>query len=632
MTLPVLTETAPAPTADTGQDGTIRALFGAHFDRLTALMHRDPTPAPAPDSPPQLDQLTAVLGLSEFERDLLLLCVGAELDGRLAQAIAEAGGDPAGLPTFGLALDRLPGAHWDAVSANRPLRFWQLITINPPGRLTTAALSCDEAILMHLTGVDTFDPVLQGLAKYEPAQTHPLPPSHCRLAAEIAALISAGQHVCLVGTAPSDRRHIAGRVADLLGQQLLRVGYTDLPTAPAERDATHRRLARAAVLGNCLIEVEVDAAEPGERARLGHLADDLAVPGLISGVSITGPVVATRRVELAATGEQQALWEAVLGPLADESADQLPQLASAFRVGVPLAQSVAVDVAVADIPERVNVLWESTRARLRSGLDELADRIRPAATWDDLVLPPESRTLLTELIRHARQRELVSRAWREQRGQGVAAMFTGDSGTGKTMAAEVVAAELGVDLYRIDLARVVDKYIGETEKNLSRVFDAAEASGAVLLFDEADALFGKRGEVKDARDRYANLEVAHLLTRMESYRGVAVLTTNLAGTVDRAFVRRLRFIVPFPFPDQQARRLLWQRAFPASVPVAEVDLDRLAALPIAGGTIHAIAVGAAVTAADSGAPVTLEQILAVAQRELIKAGKNPGVAVLGGRR
>jgi SpoVK/Ycf46/Vps4 family AAA+-type ATPase len=248
------------------------------------------------------------------------------------------------------------------------------------------------------------------------------------------------------------------------------------------------------------------------------------------------------------------------------------------------------------------------------------------------VLPPESMTLLTDLVRHARRRELVSQAWQDQRGQGVAAMFTGDSGTGKTLAAEVVAAELGLDLYRIDLARVVDKYIGETEKNLSRVFDAAETSGAVLLFDEADALFGKRGEVKDAHDRYANLEVAHLLTRMESYAGVAVLTTNLTGTIDRAFLRRLRFVVPFPFPDQQGRRRLWERVFPPSVPVADLDLDRLAQLPIAGSTIRAVAVGAAIQAADTGGPVSTEQILAVARRELIKAGKNPGITALGGTR
>jgi hypothetical protein len=630
MTPPTLTENSCA-TSEAEQDGTIRALYGAHFDRLTGLLHRDPTPPPRPPGPPELERLTALFGLSDFERDLLLLCVGAELDGRLAQAIAEAGGDPAGLPTFGLALDRLPDAHWDAVSPSRPLRFWQLIIISPQGRLITAALTVDEAVLMRMTGVDTFDPSLVGLARYEPPQPHPLPPSQCRLAAETAALIGAGHHVCLVGAGSPDRRLVAGHVAELLGQQLLRVAHSDLPPAAADRAALHRRLARAALLGNGLILVEADATDPAERARLAHIPDELEVPSLISGFHAAGRAV-TRRVELPDTVEQEPLWTAVLGPLAAEAGDHIPRLAAAFRVGVPLAESVAIDVAAGYPTDCTKVLWESTRDRLRAGLDELADRIRPAVTWDDLVLPPESMTLLTDLVRHARRRELVSQAWQDQRGQGVAAMFTGDSGTGKTLAAEVVAAELGLDLYRIDLARVVDKYIGETEKNLSRVFDAAETSGAVLLFDEADALFGKRGEVKDAHDRYANLEVAHLLTRMESYAGVAVLTTNLTGTIDRAFLRRLRFVVPFPFPDQQGRRRLWERVFPPSVPVADLDLDRLAQLPIAGSTIRAVAVGAAIQAADTGGPVSTEQILAVARRELIKAGKNPGITALGGTR
>jgi vesicle-fusing ATPase len=350
-------------------------------------------------------------------------------------------------------------------------------------------------------------------------------------------------------------------------------------------------------------------------------------------VTLTDAAVTTKRVELPDCSEQQPLWAAVLGPLASgESAGHIEGLASAFRVGVPMAESVAVDVAVAESTERAQVLWEATRGRLRTGLDALADRIAPAAGWDDLVLPADAVNLLTELVRHARHRELVAQTWAEQRGHGVTAMFTGDSGTGKTMAAEVVAAELGLDLYRIDLARVVDKYIGETEKNLSRVFDAAEASGAVLLFDEADALFGKRGEVKDAHDRYANLEVAHLLTRMETYRGVAVLTTNMTSTIDRAFLRRLRFIVQFPFPDESARRRLWQRAFPPSVPVADLDFDRLARLPIAGGTIRAIAVAAAIQAAHTQAPVSTDGVLAAARREFIKAGKNPGLAALGSPR
>src|SRR5262249_18959074 len=189
---------------------------------------------------------------------------------------------------------------------------------------------------------------------------------------------------------------------------------------------------------------------------------------------------------------------------------------------------------------------------------------------------------------------------RTSRGLGVTALFAGESGTGKTLAAEVLARELGLDLYRIDLAATVSKYIGETEKNLRRVFDAAEASGAGLLFDEADALFGKRGEGEDGHDRYANLEVAYLLQRMESYRGLAILTTNLRSNVDRAFLRRLRFVVQFPFPDAAQRAEIWRRTLPDAAPVDGLDVDALARLNVSGGSIRSIALAAAFAAAENG--------------------------------
>ena len=205
------------------------------------------------------------------------------------------------------------------------------------------------------------------------------------------------------------------------------------------------------------------------------------------------------------------------------------------------------------------------------------------------------------------------------RGLGVTALFAGESGTGKTMAAEVIAGELGLDLYRIDLSAVVSKYIGETEKNLRRLFDAAEAGGAVLLFDEADALFGKRSDVKDSHDRYANLEVAYLLQRMEAYRGLAILTTNLRSNVDRAFLRRLRFVVQFPFPDQVLRAELWRRAFPARTPTEALDPVALARLQVPGGSIHAMAVSAAFEAAAQGTGVRGEHVLHAAKVEYAKA-------------
>src|SRR5262249_35465191 len=232
---------------------------------------------------------------------------------------------------------------------------------------------------------------------------------------------------------------------------------------------------------------------------------------------------------------------------------------------------------------------------------------------------------LHRIAAHVRHRAKVYEDWgfaaRSSRGPGISALFAGPSGTGKTMAAEVLAGELRLDLYRIDLSSVVSKYIGETEKNLRRIFDAAEEGGAVLLFDEADALFGKRSEVKDSHDRYANIEVGYLLQRMEAYRGLAVLTTNLKNSLDPAFLRRIRFVVQFPFPDALQRAEIWRRVFPPNTPTEGLDINVLARLNVAGGNIRNIALNAAFLAADAGEPVRMAHLLQAAQSEYAKPEK-----------
>ena len=267
-------------------------------------------------------------------------------------------------------------------------------------------------------------------------------------------------------------------------------------------------------------------------------------------------------------------------------------------------------------------LWAEALGQARPALDDLMQRIDTKATWDDLVLPGRQSEMLHQLAAQVRARPTVYGEWgfseRSSRGLGITALFAGPSGTGKTMAAECLARELQLDLYRIDLSAVISKYIGETEKNLRRVFDAADAGGAVLLFDEADALFGKRSEVKDSHDRHANIEVSYLLTRMETYRGLAILTTNMRDALDTAFLRRLRFIVDFPFPDVAQRSAIWANIFPAAVPMADIDFERLAELSVTGGTIHNIALNAAFLAADQGSPVDTRHLAAAARSEFSK--------------
>jgi SpoVK/Ycf46/Vps4 family AAA+-type ATPase len=232
------------------------------------------------------------------------------------------------------------------------------------------------------------------------------------------------------------------------------------------------------------------------------------------------------------------------------------------------------------------------------------------------------------------RRGQVYNAWgfaaKSSRGLGISALFAGPSGTGKTMAAEVLANHLRLDLYRIDLSQVVSKYIGETEKNLRRVFEAAEGSGAILLFDEADALFGKRSEVKDSHDRYANIEVSYLLQQMEAYRGLAILTTNMKNALDPAFLRRIRFVAQFPFPDAPDRAEIWRRIFPAETPTDHLEIEKLARLNVAGGNIRNIALNAAFLAAGAGEPVRMNHLLRAVRSEYEKIEKPLTESEIGG--
>jgi SpoVK/Ycf46/Vps4 family AAA+-type ATPase len=267
-------------------------------------------------------------------------------------------------------------------------------------------------------------------------------------------------------------------------------------------------------------------------------------------------------------------------------------------------------------------LWDACRVQSRPRLDDLAQRIEPVATWDDLVLPEQQRATLSEMAVHVRRRAIVYDRWgfagTSKRGLGISALFSGPSGTGKTTAAEVLANDLRLDLYRINLSAVVSKYIGETEKNLRRVFDAADDGGAILLFDEADALFGKRSEVKDSHDRYANIEVGYLLQRMETYHGLAILTTNLKNALDGAFLRRLRFVVAFPFPDPVQRAEIWRKVFPHNTPTEGLDVHKLSRLSIPGGNIRNIALHAAFLAADAGQPIRMAHLQNAARTEYAK--------------
>ena len=620
-----------------------RAL-GSELERIAAALqaHADggeaETGDPDRERPPLLEALVSAFGLSPFERDVLLLCAGVELEARFASLCASAAGDErARRPSFSLALSSLAEPHWSALAPAAPLRHFRLVELDQGESVVTSPLRIDERVLHHLAGVGYLDERLQGLV-FPVAPAQRIPHSH-EAVADALAEANAGAAVPVVALSGADadcRRAVAASACARLGLALHAIRGVDVPAHATERDALARLWRREAVLARSglLVEVE-DEADADLRRRVGVLADSLG------GVVVVGarePFADVRgqavRLDLprVSPAEQRAIWTEALGEHAAELNGAVDALVAHFDLGPrAIAAACAQAAAVAD-GELAAALWDSCRRHARPRLDDLAQRIEALAGWEDLVLPQAELEVLAEVVMHVRGRGRVYEDWgfarKSARGLGVSILFEGPSGTGKTMAAEVLARDLDLDLYRIDLSQVVSKYIGETEKNLRRVFDAADAGGAILLFDEADALFGKRSEVKDSHDRYANIEVGYLLQRMEAYRGLAILTTNRRDALDEAFFRRLRFVVRFPVPDREERVDIWRRIFPAEAPVEGVDEGALAELSLAGGNIRNVALFAAFLAADEDEPIAMRHLARAARTECAKLERpvtEPGV-------
>jgi hypothetical protein len=585
---------------------------------------------------PALDAVAAAFSLSPFERATLLLCAGVDLDARVAVACAAAQDEPdRPYPTFGLALAALPEPHWSALGPDAPLRRWRLVEVGHLSGtpLTACPLRADEHILHLVAGVHHPDERLVGLV--EPVvQGAPLVASHARLAGRIASAWSRAAAsppaIVLAGVDDAAKRDVAAAACSSVGLSLVEIGVDAVPSTLAGLVELLRAYEREAALVGTALYVDADGPEPGSP---GRAADVLRLVERVTGAVLVGVRDGLRGLRRSnvqvdvgrpTAAEQRELWLAGLGAAAAGLDGQVDVLAAQFDLSGPRIRA-SVDEALGAAGEDAGLaqaLWDAGRVRARASLDDLAQRIEPAATRRELVLPEESVELLDELAGQVRHRATVYGRWGfdagGHRGLGISALFTGPSGTGKTMAAEVLAGELRLDLFRIDLSGVVSKYIGETERNLRRVFDAAEEGGVLLFFDEADALFGRRGEVRDSHDRYANIEVNYLLQRMEAYRGVAVLATNLKAALDPAFLRRIRFVVPFPFPDTASRAEIWRRVFPAGTPTAGLDPERLAQLAVTGGNIRNIAVNAAFMAAGAGEPVRMPHLLRAARMEFAK--------------
>ncbi len=583
-----------------------------------------------------INTLAAVFGLTPFERDALVLLAGAELDADIAALCAAiAGSHTPARPTFSLLFAALPDAHWSAISPSGALRYWKMVETTPGESPVLSPLRVDERIVHHLLGVDFLDERLDGYI--EPVELSTSPAASQQAVADQLAASWADPTIddLVTQLGGADRRalrDVAATAAGLLGTRLWQIADRDIPETVHERTLLVRLWEREAALSGRALLVTHDEFP----ARAVAVAERIRGAVVLAGrepLELRDRVSSHLEVRHPTPAEQRQLWiDAIPGGVASD--DHIAAVVRQFDLGVDDLRKAGHDYVDGLAREAPTTLWSCARAQSRPRGPGLGERVESTATWDDLVLPEHQLQVLRNIAAQVRRRSTVYDEWgfgeRGSRGLGISALFSGRSGTGKTLAAEVLANELELDLYRIDLSLVISKYIGDTEKNLRKVFDAAEMGGSILLFDEADALFGKRSEVKDSHDRFANIEISYLLQRMETYRGLAILTTNLRDAIDQAFLRRIRFIVDFRFPTTELRERMWEGAFPAALPTGELRPDLLAQLSVAGGNIRNIAMNAAFHAADEDAELSMAHLGRAARDEFAKLDQTVPDAALRG--
>jgi SpoVK/Ycf46/Vps4 family AAA+-type ATPase len=614
--------------------------------------------------PARLRRLGDLFDLDAFERDVLLVCLAPDVDLRYERLYAYLQDDVSRRrPTVDLTL-RLLGASArngsaDARAALGPGgRLTRRGLLTPPpdeagqASLLARPLRVEERVVEYLVGSDRIDVRLEPFARVLSAEDTPAAwslPEDAR--AGLVRLLRdpidrRARLLYLCGPAAAAKRVTARAACAQAGRPLLLVDTRPLLVAHGERAGLLLGSAvREALLQGAVLALDGFDALLGDEpaANLALAALRRALADSSSTVLLLGelrwepaawlPSRAGLRLDLSslAAGDRIRLWRSqVDGQLPSEA---IPELAARYRLveDDDLHAVTSEARSRAELRGSARIGADDVRAAARTiatpPLEGLARHIEPRYTWDDIVLPADGLAQLREMCARARHQMTVLEQWgygrKHARRRGTTALFAGPPGTGKTMAAEIIAGSLGLDLYRIDLSAVVSKYIGETEKNLERIFRAADQGDAVLLFDEADAIFGKRSEVRDARDRYANVEVAYLLQRLETYEGLAVLTTNLRGNIDEAFVRRLDCVLEFPLPEEAERLQIWKRSLPPEAPLADdVDLPFLARkFKLAGGHIRNIALTAAFLAAEDGSAITMKHLARATRREFQKLGK-----------
>ena len=625
----------PDATVDQLLGGPRAPLWEPAADELSRAIEERADEWVAAGATLRLRRLGDTFGLDLLDLDILLTALAPDLDPRFERLFGYLHDDVTRRrASVGLALelDGVSPTSADGrarLSSAGALVSGGLIVIEDEERpLLTRSLRVPDRVAAHLLGDDAPEPAVGALLYEAPRAEQPRwPPLERAMEREVSPIYLREQAVSASGASA------AAAAARHMGVEPLFVDLTWLAQAGDPSVAATAVVREARLRGSVLVVGPVEALLERSPTILPLLADARCRVSL-TGARTWDPAW-SRATPLVLDVPQPNLlmrasfWAEVLdGHAADPG---LVGATIAFRL-TPLQVARAAETARLHAEAHARPLLPGdvqagARSQNAAGLDRLAYRVEPQAGWGDLVIPTDVRTQLRELAARARHRDRVLDEWgiggRASRGRGITALFAGDSGTGKTLSAEVVAGELGLDLYVIDLSTVVDKYIGETEKNLDRIFAEADRVNGVLLFDEADALFGKRSEVRDARDRYANVEVAYLLQRMERFDGLAILTTNLRANLDEAFTRRIDVIVDFPMPEEVNRLALWRMHLPAALPQADdLDLEFMARrFKLSGGNIRNICLTAAFLAAEEDRPVSMADLVRGTEREYHKLGR-----------
>jgi len=533
---------------------------------------------------PSLEILVRRFRLTPFEGDMMLLCLAPEFDPSFERIFAYVQDDlTRRYATLNLALTLFdsggsPGARF-SLSADGKLRRFGLVAMEQASAPATARdlrpLRIDEGVVDYVLGMRQLDERAgELLVEVEPlCLPAPYPALVDRLESLVRPEVEKGGSISLnlIGPSGSGQMAVASALCERLGLKLFKLEPQRVQAVDPGQREDLRLLERQALLLNAAFYVEGDDDSKESAEQTGRIVDRLDAH-LIVGSAATwrsshGREMIPVDMPKADAIVRHDIWQKAMTGFEGDLMPVAQQFDFGPHVIAEAAAGARMRARLRGSPNpNQDDLWKTCREQSAWQAGGLAQPIVPAASFEDIVLPKDISNQLEEISAQVANRPRVYDDWgfgeKLSRGRGISALFSGPSGAGKTMAAEILANHLKLDLYRIDLAGMVSKYIGETEKNLKKVFDAAERSGAILFFDEADALFGKRTEVKDSHDRYANIEVNYLLQRMEEYRGLAILATNRKSFLDQAFMRRIRFIVDFPFPDAKSRRLIWQKMFP----------------------------------------------------------------------